>query len=51
MENKGKRVSQDVLEAAAKRSFEKFDQAYQMLAAGQEPEKEDSEAEEEYEKD
>jgi len=38
---KGRGVSMEELEAAANRSFDKWGKAYEMLAAGEEPEKEE----------
>lgn len=41
----GKRANRDVLEKAMKESFTKWHKAYEMLAAGQEPDKEETEEE------
>lgn len=41
-ETAGKRADRDVLEKAMEASFTKWHKAYEMLAAGQEPDKEEA---------
>lgn len=42
-ELKGKRADRDILEKAMKESFTRWHKAYEMLAAGEEPDKEEAE--------